>query len=264
MMKKQLIADKSGFSPKSQNGDLPTRKRTENLPDDLYYFEDELEIKDVLTANVITCRGWLLELLQLKAGEVSFFSAEEEIRPPFMQMAIFYPPFAIMRLCFRNIKARLKGLAGVADLPAEFLQRPAAFETNFAKSPKCVAEVIEILSTGRNVRFVDANPKASLLSLKAKRLIDENYQVFPSISRIAARLNVSHEHLTRQFKRDFGISPSAYLHQLRIADASFRLTQGEAIIEVSGDVGYNDLSRFYKQFRKSTTRSPGFCQGPKK
>jgi YesN/AraC family two-component response regulator len=36
--------------------------------------------------------------------------------------------------------------------------------------------------------------------------------------------------------------------------------RGEAIIEVSGDVGYNDLSRFYKQFRKSTAASPGFCR----
>jgi AraC-like DNA-binding protein len=56
------------------------------------------------------------------------------------------------------------------------------------------------------------------------------------------------------------MTPSAYLRQLRVADATFRLSKGEPIIEVSGDVGYNDLSRFYKQFRRQTTKTPGFCQ----
>jgi AraC-like DNA-binding protein len=99
-----------------------------------------------------------------------------------------------------------------------------------------------------------------LLSLKAKRLIDENYLSFPSIARVAGRLGVTHEHLSRQFKRDFEISPGAYLHQLRLADAPLRLARGEEIINVSQDVGYNDLSRFYKQFRKTTKTSPGVCQ----
>lgn len=254
MGKKQLIANKT---------DLPERRKTENLPDGLYYFEDELEIEDVLKANVITSAGWLLELLKLNAGEVSFFSDDEEFRPHFKQLAIFYPPFTITRPCFKRVQARLKGIAGTSGLPAEFLQRPFVFEADFSKTPKTVREVVEVLNSRRNPRFVDANPKASLLSLKAKKLIDENYRIFPSIARIAARLQVSHEHLTRQFKKDFRLSPSAYLHQIRIADATFRLSQGEAIIEVSGDVGYNDLSRFYKQFRKSTRRSPGFCQASK-
>jgi AraC-like DNA-binding protein len=47
---------------------------------------------------------------------------------------------------------------------------------------------------------------------------------------------------------------------LRVADATFRLSKGEPIIEISQDVGYNDLSRFYKQFRKSTNTSPGACR----
>ena len=101
---------------------------------------------------------------------------------------------------------------------------------------------------------------ASALSLKAKRLIDENHLADPSIARIAERLGVSHPHLSRQFKKDFGMSPSNYLRKLRVADAPLRLVRGEQIINVSGDVGYNDLSRFYKQFRKTTNTSPGVCK----
>jgi AraC-like DNA-binding protein len=263
MTGKQLIANNAAISPEAENARLPQRRKTENLPDGLYYFEDELETEGILPACVITGAGWLLELLKLDAGEVSFSSGTEEIVPPSAQMAIFYPPFTFTRPCFKNVKMRLKGIAGMTEMPEKFRHRPFVFEARFSKSPKSAAEVVEILESGREVLFVDANPKVSLLSLKTKKLIDENYRIFPSIARIAARLKVSHAHLTRQFKRDFRLSPNAYLHQLRIADASFRLAQGEPVIEVSGDVGYNDLSRFYKQFRKSTTKSPGFCR-PKK
>ncbi|HEY0460304.1 MAG TPA: AraC family transcriptional regulator [Pyrinomonadaceae bacterium] len=258
MAKKQLIADKKGAETRA----LPNRRKSENLPGGLYYFEDELEIDGVLKACVITSAGWLLEILKLDAGEVSFTVGDEEICPQSSPLAIFYPPFTITRPGFKNVKASLEGIAGTAELPLGApAQKPCAFEADFAKSPKTVREVVEILqSSRRRALIVGAHPKASLLALKAKKLIDENYQVFPSIACIAARLKVSHEHLTRQFKRDFSLSPSAYLHQIRIADAAFRLTRGEAIIEVSGDVGYNDLSRFYKQFRKTTAKSPGFCK----
>ncbi len=80
------------------------------------------------------------------------------------------------------------------------------------------------------------------------------------MARVAERLGVTPEHLSRQFKRDFEMSPTNYLHQLRLADAPLRLAKGEDIVNVSQDVGYNDLSRFYKQFRKATKTSPGVCR----
>lgn len=242
---------------------MPRRRKSENLPSGLHYFEDDLEIEGALSAEVITAEGWLLELLKLEAGEVSFFAAEKEIRPRFSEFAIFYPPFSITRIYFRNVKASLQGIAGTAAPVSDFSKKPLVFETDFAKSAKSAAQAGEILKSAGSARIVEAYPNASLLSIRAKRLIDENYQIFPSIARIAARLEVSHEHLTRQFKRDFRLTPVAYLHKLRIADASFRLLRGEPIIEVSGEVGYNDLSRFYKQFRKSTSQSPGFCKASK-
>jgi AraC-like DNA-binding protein len=111
-----------------------------------------------------------------------------------------------------------------------------------------------------NLQSIETSPKASLLSVKAKKLIDENYPVYPSIARVAARLGVSHAHLSRQFKIDFKMSPSNYLRQLRLADAPLKFARGEAIIDVSLDSGYNDLSRFYKQFRQTTQTSPGECR----
>lgn len=236
------------------------RHKTSFLPDGAYLFEDELEVKGVLTAKVITCSVWLLELYELKTGELFFIRGEAEIRPLTKCFGVFYPPFTISQPCFKNAGGRLTGVAASTVLPAEFKRVPIIFETSFAEPPSSAAQVIEILKAGGSPQTVEINPRPSLLSLKAKRLIDENYLIYPSIARTATRLGVSHEHLSRQFKRDFGMSPGRYLHQLRLADAPLRLAQGEEIISVSLNTGYNDLSRFYKQFRKATKTSPRRCR----
>ena len=104
------------------------------------------------------------------------------------------------------------------------------------------------------------NPSPSSLALETKRLVDEQYLNNPAIAGIATKVGVSHEHLSRTFKKEFGLSPRNYLHKLRVADAALFLASGEEIINVSQHVGYNDLSRFYTQFRKTTYTSPGVCK----
>ena len=250
----------SDFHVEFDVGGRLARRQTTLLPDGSYLFEDELEVGGVITSTVITCAAWLLELYELTAGEHFFVRGTEPIRPRTKHFGVFYPPFSIAQPCFKNVKGSLTGIAATETLPAELTTAPIIFETAFKQKPSGVAEVIEILNAGENRQRIEMNPKPSLLSLKAKRLIDANYLVYPSIARISARLGVTHEHLSRQFKRDFKISPSNYLRQLRVADAPLRLARGEEIINVSQDVGYNDLSRFYKQFRQTTKTSPGACK----
>jgi AraC-like DNA-binding protein len=40
-----------------------------------------------------------------------------------------------------------------------------------------------------------------------------------------------------------------------------RLSQGEKILDVGYEVGFNDTTRFYEDFRKVTGTSPGKCRG---
>jgi AraC-like DNA-binding protein len=63
--------------------------------------------------------------------------------------------------------------------------------------------------------------------------------------------------LSRAFKDDYGVPPVRYRHQVRIVDALTRLASGDAPADVFQDVGFNDLSRFYKVFRKLACATPG-------
>jgi AraC-like DNA-binding protein len=255
--RKQSLKDAHQKAPNSVSDGMIVRRETSFLPDGTYLFEDDLEIRGTVTARVITCTGWLLELCDLEAGELFFSRGKTDIRPKGKRFGVCYPPFTIARLCFINARGSILGLAGTAPLPAGNATAPFIFETMLPRQARPAAE---ILKEARSRQSIDANPNASSLSIKAKKLIGETRSSYPSIARIAARLGVSNAHLSRQFRRDYGMSPREYLHQLRIADAPLQLARGDAIADISLDSGYGDLSRFYKQFGKATKSSPGRCR----
>lgn len=229
------------------------------LEDGGYAISDHVDIPGEGTTDFIFGRGWLLEIVELSRGEYYFLSDGKEVRSAGNHFGIFYPRFTFVRAVARNMQGHMIGV-GSEQTYSELPSSPFLFETEHRDAFTSIDQAFDVLSYSRNRQPILVNTKPSIISLKTKRLIDENYLIYPSIARIAQRLNVSHAHLSRQFKKDYGLSPSGYLHKLRVAEATFRLLLGEEIIEISQDVGYNDLSRFYKQFRKATHTSPAVCR----
>jgi len=231
----------------------------QKLPDGGYTIDDRIEIAGEGAGNFVFGAGWLLEILELERGEYYFLSDGDEIKPGGRRFGMFYPAFSIVRPFVRNVSGHVRGI-GSREVLFGLPDIPIIFDTDFDGRFSALSQVPNIIGNALNVRPISVNPSPSLISIRAKRLIDENFSIYPSIARVASRIGVSHEHLSRQFKLDFGMTPSGYLHQLRVAEATFRLTTGEPIIDISLEVGYNDLSRFYKQFRKATKTSPAECR----
>lgn len=229
------------------------------LPDGGYKIDDRLEISGGGDGYFVFGRGWLLEIINIDSGDYSFLSDGEIVRPNGRRFGVFYPAFSFVKPNIKNVTGRVSGVGSVEMLRG-LPDKPLIFETGFSDEFSRIVQAIEIINSAHMRRSIEVNTSPSQLSQQVKYLIDESYMIYPSIARIAARLKISHAHLSRQFKRDYGLSPSAYLHQLRVAEATFRLAVGEPIIDVSHEVGYNDLSRFYKQFRKATRTSPAVCR----
>jgi AraC-like DNA-binding protein len=229
------------------------------LNDGGYAISDQVNIPGEGTTDFIFGRGWLLELVEITSGEYFFISDGTEVRPGRRCFGVFYPAFTFVRAFARNMRGSVVGAGSEQQYPG-LPRSPFIFETERRSAFTTIGQALNTLERSRNRRPIDVCTKPSLLSLNAKRLIDENYLIYPSIARIAKKLKISHAHLSRQFRKDYGLSPSGYLHKLRVAEATFRLSRGEDIIEISQDVGYNDLSRFYKQFRKATHTSPAVCR----
>jgi AraC-like DNA-binding protein len=101
----------------------------------------------------------------------------------------------------------------------------------------------------------DCDPSA--LAAHAKAIIDREYSTPLKIRRIAARLQVSPAILSRAFRHEYGIPPVRYRHHVRVMDALMQFAAGAAPAQVFQDVGFDDLSRFYKVFRKVSCAPPG-------
>ncbi|MEW6128543.1 MAG: AraC family transcriptional regulator [Acidobacteriota bacterium] len=205
--------------------------------------------------------GWMFEIIKVESGKIAYIRDGKLINPQSEFFAVFYAPFSIIKISIADVKMRWAGIgAASTTAPASWMTVPLIFDLPIAALPKNADEMIEILKTPRRFQSIEINTKPSLLAKRAKKIIDENWLASPSIAAIARTLKVSHPHLTRQFKKDYGLAPKTYLHKVRLHFAIWKLSQGEKIANVSFDSGYNDLSRFYKQFRKFMKTSPGSCR----
>jgi len=179
-------------------------------------------------------------------------------------VGLFYAPFGIVNLDLPQFavpgKCSFVGWSAPGKPPASWLQASAAVDlgkTALASSPE---ELMGAFAKPLPCRSLEVAPEASPLSQAAKRRIAETYRADIPIAEIAAELHVSHAHLSRRFKRDFGFTLLNYRHRLRVSEATSRLYRGEQILDVGEDVGFNDTSRFYQGFRKITGVPPGKCR----
>lgn len=247
-----MARDQTRTTPRSV-----VRRETRVLSDGAYTFHDELNVEETVTSTILTGTGWLVEYFEITSGELLFVSGETRVFPRKRKCWVFYPPFSLSRPFFRHLRGTVMGKAGSEAIAPAFKESPFLFESDARIFETPIAD---ILASALNRQSIDLNPHASALSIRARKLIAAVHPADPAIGQVAARLGVSNAHLSRQFRRDYEMTPREYLHRLRMADVPLRLARGENIADVSGRAGYGDLSRFYKQFRKRTRTSPGACR----
>jgi AraC-like DNA-binding protein len=248
-------------------GTIWSRGRRRMLSDGLWWLEQDVRCRGAQSGPFAMGPGWIIEFIELKGGTFAFHCGGERRTVPWRRFVWVLPAFSVVHMDARDAEFRFVALAG-ANRPDG---RPAAasgdegsrifpLRGRLPATPGASLERLSALDESIPVEISGAFPP---LVRRAKRWIERSYRGRASISSLARSLDVSHAHLSREFRRAVGMSPLGYLHHLRSGEALARLSSGERIVDASLDVGYNDLSRFYKQFRKSTTRTPGYCQKAK-
>ncbi len=95
------------------------------------------------------------------------------------------------------------------------------------------------------------------LAERARQTIEQGYTRRLSLNSIASDLGVSKEHLSRVFKKKFGMTVTEHIHQIRIENARRLMATGEfSLKQVCYETGYQSYNDFYRNFRKVTGVSP--------
>ena len=85
-----------------------------------------------------------------------------------------------------------------------------------------------------------------------KRYLDEHYTEKLSLDELANRFYISKYHMSREFKKSFGITMGNYLTSLRITKAKEMLRFSDLQIEtIARNCGIEDNSYFNKVFQKA-------------
>jgi len=99
--------------------------------------------------------------------------------------------------------------------------------------------------------------KSDLVS-RIIQYMHERYKESITLESVADAMSYNIQHLSRQFKRQTGQSPIAYLLEVRINKAKeLLLLENVTVQEVAEHVGYNDPLYFSRLFKKHTGVTPG-------
>jgi AraC family cel operon transcriptional repressor len=78
------------------------------------------------------------------------------------------------------------------------------------------------------------------------------------ISELSNIVNKTPEHISRELKKELGITPSAYMQNLRLEYAAkLLLLTDETIIDIGLEAGFNNHSHFYHSFKDKYNMPPG-------
>jgi AraC family transcriptional regulator len=115
-----------------------------------------------------------------------------------------------------------------------------------------VTELLVNFSRNKQIK----NPAPFYLR-KIALFINEYYYTSPSLSGLAGLVQVSPEHLVREFKKNFHITIGDYIRMVRINKACEMLkTTKKELAEIAFDTGFTDQSHFTRVFKKTTGTTP--------
>jgi len=88
-------------------------------------------------------------------------------------------------------------------------------------------------------------------------LITEDYQKIYSLEQLSSLCGYSKNYLIRIFKEETGLTPFAYISNLRLNSAKTLLANSDiSINEISDRCGFGSYNNFYKTFVKQLHTTP--------
>lgn len=104
---------------------------------------------------------------------------------------------------------------------------------------------------------VRSYPSAHTAVLSACEYLQAHYVDDIALSELATVAGLSRFHFCRVFRKEIGLSPSAYQIQLRIAYAKKLLLRGMTVATVASSTGFYDQSHFGWHFKRQIGVTPG-------
>lgn len=206
---------------------------------------------------LVTGKHWFASRVVLEDGELGFEDGGGRRVVPFRQFLLYVPPGALVRMPLGDARFETLGIAG-AELPAGWPTRPWAIPCELdALDALREDSVGSVLAGAERGLCIDADAGVGFRDRWVRRELRERALSPSPVAHVASALGSPLAVLSRRFSASYGMSPRKYCQRLRIHAAVMALFQGASIAHTALDLGWQDLSRFYRQFRLATSETPG-------
>jgi len=188
----------------------------------------------------------------------------------------------------RNLKTFYLSPDKIKDIYLKNLnskENVSEFRTDFYKSIEMIRLLLELEATllsscsslERQTAFLmmvlqlgnicGETPHRSNRHLAEDRRLKKIFEIFNdrmeenlSLDEVASQVSCSPHYLIRFFKKAIGLTPHAYLIQLRLERAKRLLSAGNSIADTAIQTGFNDQSHLYKYFQRRYGQTPRIYQ----
>ena len=229
-------------------------RRIVRVDDGILRIEQRIRIRTRDIGTDVSGPACIYAQIAVTRGAVAYLRGDTRVSVP-GRCELFLPPFAVVQALLEHCEVTTVAIAFRA--PDDLRQEPVLLPVRRHVSVRSPEDIFERLSVAANLTSIGRAPNPAPLASRTKAIIDAEYATPLEIGRIAARLGASPAVLSRTFKESFGMPPVRYRHHVRIMDALMQLADGGTPADVFQDVGFDDLSRFYKIFRKVACMAPG-------
>ncbi|MCB0369123.1 MAG: helix-turn-helix transcriptional regulator [Bdellovibrionales bacterium] len=178
-------------------------------------------------------------------------------------VALFIPSFFVIKWHINPGVLNFNIISSSTILKLDQENKAKIFKWNPNVLPKNWSDVKSILYHSNESDQIPNGSQKSLLAERAKNYIDNHYTENLKIETVASQLKTNRVYLSREFKKNFYISPVEYRHQLRIYEALKLINQGVGLTQSIYASGFESLNQFSAYFKKYFHTYPSHYQYPK-
>jgi len=218
--------------------------------------EQRLRVRGRAVGTDVSGPVCILADVRLRRGSIAYRCARGIVKAP-SAFRILIPPFTMVEALLERADVTSIAFAFPPTSALVLPPQPILVPTRDDRLIHEAGEIRDWLRDRHTMIDIGRTAAAPSLAGRAKRVIDCEYARPLRIADVAARLDVTPAVLSRTFRAAYGMPPVRYRHQVRVVDALMRFAAGAAPVEVFQDVGFEDLSRFYKIFRRVACAPPG-------
>lgn len=195
---------------------------------------------EVQSARMGASRRWIYR---------SFYFGEDALAEVRRGLGIAaWPPFPSGAIEDKKLTAEFRSLHRALERPGEVCGQGGRVVEAFA-------HMLELC--GKTVRETEAGRDDSARFRKVADFVQAHRRDELRLQELAALADLNVFQLIRLFKRVAGLTPHAYLVQLRLDDARRHLRNGMSVAEAAIAAGFYDQSALTNHFRRSYGITPG-------